>query len=136
MKLVGDAKRGQIQSARCVICHRIGDLGVDFGPDMSAWGKTQPTETILRAIVEPSADIAHGFDGHEIETTEGLRIQGVIVNDGDPVIIQSMGGVTQTVPKVRVKRKKNLEVSLMMTPAQLGLTAQDAADIAAYLKTL
>lgn len=136
MKLVGDAKRGQIQSARCVICHRIGDLGVDFGPDMSAWGKTQPTETILRAIVEPSADIAHGFYGHEIETTEGLRIQGVIVNDGDPVIIQSMGGVTQTVPKARVKRKKNLEVSLMMTPAQLCLTAQDAADIAAYLKTL
>jgi cytochrome c553 len=44
--------------------------------------------------------------------------------------------VTQTVPKARVKRKKNLEVSLMMTPAQLGLTAQDAADIAAYLKTL
>ena len=136
MKLVGDAKRGQIQSARCIMCHRIGDQGVDFGPDMSAWGKTQPTETIVRAIVEPSADIAHGFYGHEIETTDGLRIQGVIVNDGDPVIIQSMGGVTQTVPKARVKQKKAMGSSLMMTPAQLGLTAQDVADIAAYLKTL
>ena len=136
MKLSGDAKRGKIQSARCIMCHRIGDQGVHYGPDLSAWGKTQPTETILRAIVEPSADIAHGFYGHEIETSDGLRIQGVIVNDGDPVIIQSTGGVTQTVPKARIKQKKGLKESLMMTPAQLGLTAQDAADITAYLRTL
>lgn len=134
--LKGDIQRGQIQSARCVICHRIGDQGVDFGPDLSTWGKTQPAETIVRSIVEPDADIAHGFYGHEIETHEGLKIQGVIVHDADPVIIQSMGGVTQMVPKSRIKGKKSMQGSLMMTPAQLGLTAQDVADISAYLKTL
>ena len=117
------------------MCHRIEDQGVDFGPDMTSWAKTQPTETILRAIVEPSADIAHGFYGQEVETTDGVTIQGVIINDADPLIIQSMGGVTQTVPRARIKRSEGMQTSLMMTPAQLGLTAQDAADIAAYLKS-
>ena len=133
-KLTGDATRGQTQSLRCAICHRIGDQGVSFGPDMTTWGKTQPTETILRAIIEPGADIAHGFYGTELETKEGVRIQGVVINDADPLIIQSMGGVTQTVPKDRIRSKKAMKSSLMMTPAQLGLTAQDAADIAAYLR--
>ena len=57
-----------------------------------------------------------------------------MINDADPLIIQSTGGITQTIPKSRIKRRKSMSRSLMMTPAQLGMTAQDAADIAAYLK--
>ena len=135
LKLTGDPKRGATTSLRCVMCHRIGEQGVDYGPDMTAWGKTQPTETILRSIIEPSADIAHGYHGTEIETNDGVVIQGLLINDADPLIIQSMGGQTQTVPRARLKRKTPMPVSLMMTTAQLGLTAQDAADIAAYLKS-
>lgn len=135
MALKGNAEKGAITSLRCVMCHKIGDHGSDFGPDLSEWGRTQPTETILRSIIEPGADIAHGFHGTEVETTGGLIIQGVVINDSDPLIIQSMGGVTQTIPRKRIKRKSDMNRSLMMTANQLGLTKQDIADIAAYLKT-
>ena len=133
-QLTGNVTRGKVQSARCIICHRIGDLGVDFGPNMSEWARTQPTETILRAIIEPDADIAHGYYGSRVETNDGVVIEGIIINDADPLVIQSMGGVTQMVPKNRIKEKKPLRNSQMMTPAQMGLSAQDVADIAAYLK--
>ena len=133
-RLTGDAGRGEATSQRCLMCHRIGAQGADFGPELTAWGKTQPTETILRAIVEPGADIAHGFYGTELETTDGLVIQGLLINDADPLIVQCMGGQTQTVPKTRVKAKRPMNRSLMMNPVQLGLTAQDVADIAAFLK--
>jgi putative membrane-bound dehydrogenase-like protein len=134
LNLSGDAARGAIASQRCLMCHRIGENGVDFGPEMTGWGKTQPAQVVARALIDPSADIAHGFYGTRIETTDGLTIDGLVINDADPVIIQSMGGQTQTVPKSRIKAKRPLDRSLMMTAAALGLTAQDVADIVAFLK--
>ena len=134
LKLTGDAARGETISQRCYICHQIGRTGVEFGPELSTWGRTQGTEVILRSLINPSADIAHGFEGMRLETTDGLQIDGLILTDADPVVIRSMGGLTQTVPKARVKSKQSLGRSLMMSATQLGLTAQDAADLAAFLK--
>jgi putative membrane-bound dehydrogenase-like protein len=134
LKLAGDATRGAAVSQRCLMCHRIGEVGVDFGPEMTGWGKTQPAEVIARALVDPSADIAHGFYGTRLETRDGVVIEGLVINDADPVVIQSMGGQTQAVPRGRVKTKQPMTRSLMMTASALGLTAQDVADVAAYLK--
>jgi hypothetical protein len=49
-----------------------------------------------------------------------------------------MGGLTQMIPvsKVRPGRPPALGRSLMLSADQLGLSAQDVADIVAYLKTL
>ena len=134
LKLAGDAGRGSAVSQRCLMCHRIGDAGLDFGPEMTGWGRTQPVEVVARALIDPSADIAHGFYGTRVETTDGLVIDGLLINDADPLVIQSMGGQTQMVPKARVKSKRPSERSLMMSAAALGLTAQDVADVAAFLK--
>jgi hypothetical protein len=35
-----------------------------------------------------------------------------------------------------VKEEKNFDRSLMFTPAQMGLTEQSVADLAAYLRSL
>lgn len=134
LKLTGDATRGAAVSQRCYMCHQFSGNGAEVGPDMTTWGRTQGTEVILRSLIDPSADIAHGFAGTRIETTDGLLIDGLILTDADPVIIRSMGGLTQTVPRTKVKSKKPLGRSLMMSATQLGLTAQECADLAAFLK--
>ena len=46
----------------------------------------------------------------------------------------SMGGITQMIPKDRIKGRSKMKRSLMLSAAQLGLTAQDVADLIAYLK--
>jgi putative membrane-bound dehydrogenase-like protein len=134
LKLTGDTTRGAAVSQRCLMCHRVGEAGVDFGPEMTGWGRTQPAEVIVRALIDPTADIAHGFHGTRLETTDGLVIEGLVINEADPVVIQSMGGTIQTVPRARIKDKKPMARSLMMTAAALGLTAQDVADVTAFLK--
>ena len=135
-KLKGDAKNGQNAAAVCYTCHHIGTNGVDFGPDLSTFGKQQTTEIIVQAIAEPSATISHGFEGSEVKTKDGLSITGMVLSNGDPLIIKSMGGLVQTVPKARIQSVKKMEKSLMYEPSQLGLTAQGIADIVAYLKSL
>jgi putative membrane-bound dehydrogenase-like protein len=133
--LPGDATRGQAAALICQTCHRIGASGAEFGPDLSAFGKQQGTAAIIQHILQPSAAIAHGFDGSEITTTDGLVITGIVLSAGDPVLIKCMGGRIQTVPQSRIKTLTRMERSLMYSPQQLGLTAQGIADIVAYLKS-
>ncbi len=133
-RLPGDSARGEIAFQRCVMCHQIGGRGILFGPPLDGSGKGQPMEVIVRSIVEPGDDIAHGFSGKGIRTKGGKTVHGLVLSNADPLVVTSMGGVTQTIPKKRIARQWNLENSLMMSAGQLGLTAQDVADIAAYLK--
>ena len=135
-KLTGDATRGQASAAVCSTCHRIGKTGIDYGPDLTSFGKQQTTETIIHAILEPSATISHGFEGSVVKTTDGLTITGLVLSNSDPLIIKCMGGLVQTVPKSRIASVTKMTRSLMYQPQMMGLTPQGVADIVAYLKSL
>lgn len=135
LKLTGDVERGRAAVGVCYTCHKIGSQGVEFAPDLTMFGKTQPREVILNSIINPSAEIAHGYDGTHLVTKDDLVIDGIVMAKGDPVMIKSMGGITQSVPKDRVKSMAPLVRSLMLSAEQLGLTEQTLADIAAYLQS-
>lgn len=136
MKLSGDKAKGQASVAVCYTCHKVGESGMDFGPDLTTFGRQQPLEVILDAIAHPSADISHGYEGSKVVTTDGTIVTGMVLSNGDPLIVKCMGGVVQTIPKGRVKSVEPLGRSLMYDPANLGLTPQAVADIAAYLRSL
>ena len=134
-KLTGDAARGKTTAARCMMCHSVGGQGADLGPVLDGWGRGKSAEVIATAIVRPSAEIALGYDASELRTKDDLRIQGLMIKEGDPMMIRSMGGVTQIVPASRVAQRRRMKESLMMSAAQLGLTAQDVADLVAFLRS-
>jgi putative membrane-bound dehydrogenase-like protein len=133
VRLKGDPGRGKTTATRCLMCHSIGGTGAELGPALDGWGQGKSAEVIARAIVQPNAEIAHGYDGTEIKTKDGLTIQGVLIKEGDPLMMRNMGNVTQIIPADRVANRRRLRESLMMSAAQLGLTAQDVADLVAFL---
>ena len=107
---------------------------MQFGPPLDGWGKTQTSEVIARSIIDPSADISHGFDGAELVTKDGMTINGLLIQEGNPLIIVSMGGITQILPKNKIAENRKMTRSMMLSAAQLALTEQDVADLVAYLK--
>jgi putative heme-binding domain-containing protein len=134
----------------CVVIGREGDreliedqvppptaayLGWDPDPVLDGWGQGKSADVIATAIVRPSAEIAHGYEGTELKTKDGLTIQGVLLKEGDPLMMRSMGGITQIIPADRVASRRRMPVSLMMSAAQLGLSAQDVADLIAFLRS-
>jgi len=135
LSLKGDATRGATLAQACLLCHRIGDAGAEYGPTLSGFAQRQPTEVVVRAILQPSADIALGYAGSEIELKSGEKVHGLVHSAGDPLIVQSTGGFTQMIPQDRVKQRRMMGRSLMLNAQQLGLGNQDVADIVAYLKT-
>ncbi|HEX9366246.1 MAG TPA: PVC-type heme-binding CxxCH protein, partial [Vicinamibacterales bacterium] len=134
LALRGDAARGKNVVTRCLICHAVGGTGADVGPALDGWGRGKSPEVIATAIVRPSAEIAQGYDGTELRTTDGLTIQGILIKQGDPLMMRSQGGVTQIIPAKRVAQRQRMTESLMMSPASLGLTARDVADLIAFLR--
>jgi putative heme-binding domain-containing protein len=137
-KLTGDATKGAVTAQSCRLCHKVGDQGFDYGPALNGFARAQTTEVVINSIINPSAEISHGFEGVEVSLRDGGKVHGILMSGGDPLVVQSMGGLTQLIPasKVRPGRVPPLGRSLMLSADQLGLSAQDVADVVAYLKTL
>jgi len=134
--LKGDVAKGKVGSAVCQACHKFDGKGIDFGPDLTTYAKQQSLETLVLNISQPSNNISHGFEGTRVVLDDGMVITGMVLSSGDPLMIKSMGGLVQSIPRIRVKEEKALDRSLMFTPAQMGLTEQGVADLAAYLRSL
>jgi putative heme-binding domain-containing protein len=116
------------------MCHRVGGEGVDYAPALDGFASRQAKAVVIEAIVNPSNDIAHGYEGVEITLQDGRKIHGLVLSGGNPTVVQSTGGVTQMIPAAMIKERKRLGRSLMLSADQLGLSAQQVADLAAYLK--
>ncbi|MEP2774818.1 MAG: PVC-type heme-binding CxxCH protein [Luteolibacter sp.] len=134
LELRGDSAKGKELAGRCVMCHQIDGQGADYGPALKGFGKSQTAEVLIKSIVDPSSDISHGFDGSELQLKGGGAIHGLVLGEGKIVTVKSTGGVTQEVPKNKIKSNKPLEQSLMLSADQLGLSAQDVADIVEWMK--
>jgi putative membrane-bound dehydrogenase-like protein len=47
LALKGDAARGKALVASCVICHKIDNVGPDYGPELKGFASRQPVEVII-----------------------------------------------------------------------------------------
>src|SRR5690606_17552149 len=104
----GDASRGRPLVSRCVMCHVIGGTGVDLGPGLDGWARGKRPDIVALALLDPDAGIAHGYTGTALRTTDGLTIEGLLLADGDPLMMRSMGGLTQVVPADRVAKRATM----------------------------
>ena len=133
LALTGDAARGKDKAVACRLCHNFDGSGPTYGPALDGWVGRQGVEQAIRAIVDPGSDIAHGYEGTRVDLKAGGSVFGIASTTGDPTVIKSMGGVTQMIPKNRIQKINRYRESLMLSADQLGLSAQDVADIVAYL---
>ena len=90
----------------------------------------------MQAVLDPSAEIALGYPGNRIRLKGGKEIHGLTLSTKNPLIVQSQGGIVQVISSSRLEAIEPLGRSLMLSADQLGLSAQDVADLLAYFKTL
>jgi putative membrane-bound dehydrogenase-like protein len=134
LALKGIAPRGAPLAGTCYTCHKIGQQGIEFGPDIASFAKTQSAEATAEAILHPSKSLSHGFEGHTVETEDG-NVDGIVLSRGNPVIIQSQGGLLQMIPKSKVKKIRSMRHSLMWPSQLYGLNPQGVADLIAFLRS-
>lgn len=123
-------------AAGCKSCHKVDGVGGDVGPDLSRIGKKYERAALLETILDPSKAVAPEFKTYALATADGDLHIGLLAEDGEQ-------GVALKDSKGRILRFSRSEVgSLVPQPKSLmpelvlrDVSAQDAADLLAYLST-
>ena len=130
-----DTKRGhELFLQACVTCHRVGDEGTHFGPDlMGELGMTE--ETLVRHLLLPSERIRPGFETILVETLAGTSLAGLLHEDETTSLtLRQPGGVEKIVLRQDVKGVRRSSVSLMPSFAE-ALPPADVANVLAWLRS-
>ncbi len=142
LKLDGDAERGRSVflrsgAASCSKCHRVRDQGADIGPELSLIGRKYERRALLETIMNPSAGIAPEYVPHLIETSRGKVFAGFIqARTDDAVVLKTVDGNRLQIKQEDIENDIEQKTSLMPELVLKNVTAQDAADLLAYLMSL
>lgn len=136
---VGNIERGRLVftgRGRCATCHRTHGAGPRTWPDLTDIGALRTAATLQRVLLDPSAAMLPINRPTRIVTSDGRTIQGRRVNE-DTFSVQLIDDGEQmiTIEKRMVRRLEVLTVS-PMEPVMRGLSADEVADLVAYLLSL
>ncbi len=124
-------------AARCKSCHQVNGFGTKIGPDLSQIGKKYERRALLETILEPSKAIAPEFVMHLVETAGGEVHAGFITEQNDKeLVLKNVEGKSIHVPKSDVVTTQPQKQSMMPELVLQDITAQDAADLLAFLASL
>ena len=138
----GDPDRGErvffrSTAAQCSKCHRVNGAGGMIGPDLSNIGKKYDRGALLETILDPSKAIAPEYVPHLLETKSGKVYAGFLVEKTDDlVVLKDADGKNIRVPADDIELLAPQTTSMMPELVLQDVSAQDAADLLAYLMTL
>ncbi len=141
VKLKGDVAKGRAIFERaessCIICHRVDDKGVDFGPALSEIGSKLPKEAIFDSIINPNAGLSMGFETTQLTLKKDGGGMGIVRSEtNDEVVLALPGGATQKFAKNDIKSREKLTTSMMPSGLSQALTQDDLVNLVEYLATL
>jgi len=64
-------------TARCVVCHRLGEEGGVSGPDLTGVGRRFAGRDLLASILDPSAVVAEKYSNTLFELSDGRVLSGL-----------------------------------------------------------
>jgi putative heme-binding domain-containing protein len=132
----GDGTRGRaLFSALCATCHKSGDLGRNFGPDLSQIAQKYDRSALLEQILQPAKLIEPQWLLTTVTLTNNESLSGfVTAQTPSETVLQLSDGQTRTIPAIELKSAAKSSVSLMPEGLLAGLTAQEAADLLQFLQ--
>ena len=139
-----DLTRGRrmFREALCIRCHRVDGEGGVAGPDLSAAGQRFSRRDLLASVLTPSAVVAEKYRQSIIVTRSGRSLTGRVLAQGDyrsPALrLQTDildGGSIEEIPKAEIQSHQTVPLSVMPEGLLNSLTAQEIADLIAWLAT-
>lgn len=142
LKLSGDVERGKLlfhktNGVQCRNCHRIAGDGVELGPELSQVGKKHSREKLLENILDPSRTIEPAYATWLVETVQGQVVTGLLVRqDAAEIVLKDSENKERRIARADVEGAFPQQKSLMPDLLLKDLTAQQVADLLAYLESL
>jgi putative heme-binding domain-containing protein len=140
--MVKSAKPEQISASRgrlvytktCAQCHTLFGEGGKVGPDLTGSGRSD-LEYILTNVVDPNAVVGKDYQVWLIRLKDKRLISGIISREDDNGITVLTETETMVLPKPKIERMKQADVSMMPEGLLSGLEKQDLLDLISYLRS-
>lgn len=136
---VGSAARGQAAfegKGRCLTCHRVNGRGLRTAPDLSDIGAQRTPAALQRSLVDPTSAMLPINRPVRAVTREGRTIRGRRLNE-DTFSVQIIDDEERLVSLLKTDlREYEVGKTSTMPPAAKTLTADEVADVVAYLLSL
>ncbi|MFM7522093.1 MAG: PQQ-dependent sugar dehydrogenase [Planctomycetota bacterium] len=138
LALRGDAERGRrlymTGALSCRTCHRIGADGGDVGPALTDVGRRLSAAQIVDSLVEPSKSIDPKYATWYVEAADGTVHTGLLQERSEErIVLRDTQGRDHPIARGDVEVFVSQSVSLMPTHLLRDLSAEEAADLLAYL---
>jgi len=142
LSLSGDSVRGkqlffETSGISCKNCHRIHQDGKEVGPELTTIGKKLTRVQLLESLLEPSKLIDPKYITYLVETDDGRILSGILLNKDDlEVVLKDAQDVVSRLPTKRIEQLVPQRQSLMPDLLLRDMTAQQVADLLAFLASL
>lgn len=124
------------EALQCAACHRVGDRGLAYGPDLTGVGGRFSPRDLLLATIEPARDLSDQYAGIRVETADGEAVIGLPVERTAETLVVAPDPRTGTL-RVEIPLKSiTAESTATPMPAALVDTAtmDEVLDLMAYLR--
>ncbi|MCH7859947.1 MAG: c-type cytochrome, partial [Candidatus Marinimicrobia bacterium] len=135
LSIQGRPKRGhEIYTELCAKCHRLGDEGVDLGPNLTEVFR-KSAESLMHDVIDPNAAVETAYISYTIETHAGKLISGIVVREtDDAVTIREALNKETTIRRDDIEDMYSTGLSFMPEELEGGMSPQTMADLIAFLQ--
>jgi putative heme-binding domain-containing protein len=134
--LEGDAIRGRkaFKTGGCAACHRLGDQGVEVGPNLATVG-TKPPEQLIEAMFDPNRAVEKRYTVTVALLDDGTAHSGLVVAETPSgIVLRMAGGGDRVIRRSEIDELTTLTTSIMPEGLETLVTLQDCADILAAMR--
>lgn len=125
--------RQLFRAAGCMGCHRLGDDGQTFGPELTAIGDRGNARHIVESLLEPNAIVAEGFALQIVATRDGKTVAGMLRDETNRVLtLITPDAQPVSMAKDTIVTRETRHESIMPSFAS-AMSSRQMADLASWL---
>jgi putative heme-binding domain-containing protein len=130
--------RSLFRAANCVGCHQMAGEGKAFGPDLTKLEERKRTpEALLKAILEPSADIEEKYRSRIFQMSSGAIVAGMVTLENDDFVHVMVDPLAKGEPteleKSEIEGEKTSSISTMPQGLLNKLSREEILDLIGYV---
>ncbi len=117
----------------CAPCHRVGDVGVRLGPELTGAGK-HGSRYFIENIVDPDAVVGKDFQLMTVETKSGDVISGLMMGDTASAVTLHHTGGPVVIPRADIVSSVLTEKSMMPEGLLDALNEREKIELLKFLQ--
>ncbi len=131
----GKAKQGEVVFNRvCAACHRIGNIGKDFGPKLDDVGGRYSKEDIIKHVLWPNDKIAKGYETVQVLTADDETVVGFIIRESaESITLGTANAKEVVIPVADIERRQEKKASSMPEGLIKTIAPSEFLDLMDYL---